>query len=152
MDLKRRVQLLRPVKPPRRRSTGRPVNPHVTHSPRPGRWVDDERCVCGAVYKAFRGGMSFVEAAHALRARAKAEKDDGGGYRSRGPVLWMMRANKLTQWYAQHAICGQVEEERTRRREAARCPWCTSLCPGCDPDNVKENVHVEGTEEADGAE
>ena len=81
----------------------------------PGPWVDDERCICGAhfgTYAAFNSRVTFAEAAAALRQlNQSAEAGDfwrgqeSGGFRSRGPVLHMMRVFKLERWYAAHESC-----------------------------------------------
>jgi len=81
----------------------------------PGPWVDDERCICGdhfATYAAFNSRVTFGEASQALRQlNQSAEAGDfwrgqeSGGFRSRGPVLHMMRVMKLERWYEKHATC-----------------------------------------------
>lgn len=84
----------------------------------PGDWVDEHECrVCGARYETFRGPESFHSAARLIRYRAKAEGDDGGGYRSRGPVLWVMRAAKLAAWFEAHYPCGCCWGITTGERE-----------------------------------
>jgi len=37
-------------------------------------------------------------------------KVNNGGYRSRGPVLWAMRVEKLQAWYLNHMFCGDMGE------------------------------------------
>lgn len=70
----------------------------------PGVWVDDDECgVCGERYADFRPGIQWDDAVAMLRASA----DQGGGYRSRGPVLWRMRVLKLSAWYGRHYVCGE---------------------------------------------
>jgi hypothetical protein len=99
------------------------VNPYVAPPLPPGEWVDDEKCICGASYHAHkvrtfkrrrvysrRRGVRysspfFASASDRLRRIAKAQGDKGGGFRSRGPVLWMMRVIKLADWYDQHHGC-----------------------------------------------
>lgn len=96
----------------KRRSTGAIVNPDFPKPRSPGYWVNDRRCVCGDTYKAFRGAVSFAEAVQMIRAKAKSEGDEGGGYRSSGPALWVMRTTKLDGWYRDHLWCGEkmIEE------------------------------------------
>ena len=90
----------------------------------PGPWVTDKRCECGdhlADYKDTHYGITFGEAANELRHRNQAAERQGslgfqstfddddppGGFRSRGPVLRMMRVMKLEAWYAEHGSCGR---------------------------------------------
>ena len=89
---------------------GSVVNPLVTAPRSPGSWVDEDRCDCGAAYADHRGSYGFHEAAQRLRAMAKAAGDEGGGFRSRGAVLWVLRTLKLESWYLEHWPCGQWAE------------------------------------------
>lgn len=92
----------------RRPWKGPTVNPLCREPSSPGPWVDSRRCaVCGALYDDYRGASDFGEQAQELRGAARSEGDPGGGYRSRGPVLWRMRCAKLTAWYLEHAGCGE---------------------------------------------
>jgi hypothetical protein len=92
-------------------------NPHISKPQPPGEWVDDESCVCGALYDEFRAfppskkkGQRFSRAANHVRTAAGGF-ESGGGYRSRRVVLWMMRVIKLAEWYESHVGCeGLVEE------------------------------------------
>lgn len=81
-----------------------PVNPKISLPVSPGEWVDDSSCECGATYHDFRAGITFAEAADRLRI-AFGGYEEGGGFRSRGPVLYMMRVMKLCLWYIAHADC-----------------------------------------------
>jgi len=45
--------------------------------------------------------MTFREAGVGLRAGNPA-----GVFFSRGPVLWILRTAKLSEWYATHRWCG----------------------------------------------
>jgi len=84
------------------------VNPLFAEPSPPGPWVSGERCLgCGEDYGDFRGPLDFAAAADVLRQAAKTAGDDGGGYRSRGPVLWVMRVFKLDAWFLQHMECGR---------------------------------------------
>lgn len=101
-----------------------PRNAYAPAPSSPGRWVDEERCTaCGAVYEEHRAWPSFSEAHQRIRARAQAQGDEGGGYRSRGPVLWELHLLKLESWYQSHAPCGAALHP---------CRGCDSLCPWCD--------------------
>jgi hypothetical protein len=86
----------------------------------PGPWVDARACTCGASYEDFRAWPSFHDGAQ----RVRQVNGEGGGYRSRGPVLWAMRVLKLEAWYLEHLLCGQ--EARPCRSCEELCPWCSS--------------------------
>ena len=81
------------------------VNPYIRKPRSPGPWVTDRECDCGCKYRDFRGPLCFQEAANWLRSRAHGDGDESGGFRSRGPVLWMMRVAKLGAWYDEHRYC-----------------------------------------------
>ena len=65
--------------------------------------VDSEMCaICGEYYAAVvlnAGGMQ--EASDRIRSLAGGYKK-GGGYRSRGPLLWAMHVMKMESWYERH--------------------------------------------------
>lgn len=129
---------------PRRRAypwKGSVVNPKAPEPAPPGPWVGSDRClVCGARYQAFRSG-SFEEAAHRLRAAAKADGDAGGGFRSRRAVLWWRRVIKLEAWYLEHYMCGADWDRKAgrpvpledRTLERRRLPELVELAAGDDP-------------------
>ena len=98
---------------PARRPTGAVVNPDMPAPDPPGPWVDESACyVCCESYVDYRAGFTFEDAADLLRQVAKGAGDQGGGYRSRGPVLWTLRTMKLTAWYLEHADCGREAPDR----------------------------------------
>ena len=69
--------------------------------------MDTRSCLCGAAYADHRSGASFDEACEAIRqAAGDRHEAGGGGFRSRGPVLWVMRCHKLMHWYLTHSQCG----------------------------------------------
>jgi hypothetical protein len=72
--------------------------------------VDETECACGALYRDFRAYPGWREAADRIRAAARADGDKGAGFRSRGPVLWVMRTIKLERWYMEHAFCREWTE------------------------------------------
>lgn len=45
-------------------------------------------------------GVDFVRAAN-----GGFDSENGGGYKSAGPVLWAMRVLKLDLWYTTHRAC-----------------------------------------------
>ena len=92
-----------------RHHKGMVVTPARDAPKSPGPWVDETRCyACGGEYKRFRGSKGFADAADDLRRAAKAAGDEGGGFRSRGAVLWWMRVNKLDEWYLKHWPCQMI--------------------------------------------
>lgn len=98
------------------------VNPTIARPLSCGGWVNETACQCGALYVDFRAYPSFADAADRLRKAAQAAGDDGGGYRSRRPVLWVMRCIKLDAWFQEHYACGghyPVEVEKPYEVTAA---------------------------------
>lgn len=89
-----------------------PVNALLRAPESPGSWVDEEACDgCGDVYRDHRdpGMPASSSARFALGADDVRHSNDpatGGGYRSRGPVLWALRVRKLTSRYEAHQYCG----------------------------------------------
>jgi hypothetical protein len=83
-----------------------PANPRAPEPDPPGPWVDADTCTaCAEDYTRWVAGITFDDGVQALRQAAKADGDLGGGYRSRGPVLWRMRILKLEAWYERHLEC-----------------------------------------------
>lgn len=94
------------------------MNPTIK-LPRPKvRWITiaehpkkgaEYRCnICGTWYHQHRCGgyvaCSFSDGAQLIRSRAQAEGLEGGGYRSRGPVLWAMRTLKHADFFDTHTL------------------------------------------------
>ena len=81
------------------------VNP-VLRLPGLPPWLDLERCEgCGDLYRDHRSGATFSDAHQRIRSAALRDGDEGGGYRSRGPVLWAMRVLKAESWMMRHLNC-----------------------------------------------
>lgn len=81
-----------------RRWRGQEVN-EEDHPRAPGPWIDEHSCaLCGEHYKRTSYGVDMG----AARARLRQRNPDGGGWASRGSLLWAMRAEKLDRWYADH--------------------------------------------------
>lgn len=99
--------------------SGVPVNEDLPAPRSPGPWVDPEQCeACGARYRDFRAGIDWSDGV----ALVRGHNGEGGGYRSRGPVLWAMRVLKLDAWYMEHWCCGEAwhaARSSTRSAEAA---------------------------------
>lgn len=70
-------------------------------------WLTEHECIaCEEQYKRWHPGvLSFADAVQELRAQAKASGDPGGGFRSRGPVLWRMHCAKMAAWILRHQGC-----------------------------------------------
>jgi|TARA_R110000824_G_C15230052_1_gene678453 hypothetical protein len=106
----------------------------------PGPWIEitelsksgnvkNAVCRCGdhfSEYKKFRSNTDYNTASQELRERnqeAEAQQgfalgggyldddDPAGGFRSRGPVLWMMHVQKMRQWYAEHDRCSLYDDD-----------------------------------------
>ena len=105
------------------------VNAAIDLPVSPGPWVDARRCDCGEDYKTFRAWPSFEDAAFRIRV-ANGGFGEGGGFRSRGPVLWMMRVMKLEAWYLAHQACAPE----------APCHGCGTWCPWCANPAAPHNV------------
>jgi hypothetical protein len=89
---------------------GASVNEDLSPSRPPGRWVDADECsVCGERYRDFRSGVSWEEGVQLVR---DSNPEKGGGFRSRGPVLYAMHVLKLDAWYRRHMECGEWKRER----------------------------------------
>lgn len=74
--------------------------------PRPNPYcepVDSEMCgICGEYYaEVVLNAGGIQEASDRIRSRAGGW-EKGGGYRSRGPLLWTMHILKLEAWYERH--------------------------------------------------
>lgn len=68
---------------------------------------DELRCmICGAWYGDHTAGefagARWEDGVAAVRHAAQADGDDGGGYRSKGPVLWAMRTLKTHDFNMVH--------------------------------------------------
>lgn len=113
----------------RRPRGGCSVNEAIPAPKSPGPWVDEERCVCGATYTDHRTWPDWMEATDMVR-RANGGWHAGGGYRTRGPVLWAMHVLKLTDWYEKHYFCGALtcEDEPS----PVLCTQCNPVCPWCE--------------------
>ena len=85
----------------------------------PGPWCDERECICGGQvddYQSYNSRVTFEEAANRLRQINKSAGLEGGGYRSRGPVLHMMSVIKLERFYEDHARC---DDDQSTPREWA---------------------------------
>lgn len=100
----------------RRGGGGGRVNARVPLPKPPGRWVDEEKNhVTGEKYEKFRSRCTFADGAEIIRRAAQREGLEGGGFRSRGPVLHGMRVCKLNQWYERAMGDGALWNERANR-------------------------------------
>lgn len=91
----------------RRRSTGATVNPQIPlpASPAP-KLITAEGCeICGETPREWSAGVDYGDGVALLRQAARREGDKGGGYRSRGPVLWAMHVVKIGRFYERHMAC-----------------------------------------------
>jgi len=87
----------------RRRRGGAQVNPTIPVPDPPCETLDAEMCtVCGEYVKEISLGANSVSAASQLIRQSAGGYSAGGGYRSRGPLLWAMHVNKLQRFYERH--------------------------------------------------
>lgn len=92
-----------------------PVNARM-EAPAPPAWAwwilevsDDSSCAwfcqgCGSSYAEFRSGLAWADGVACVR-RNNGGWENGGGFRSRGPVLWALRVLKLGLFFAHHSGC-----------------------------------------------
>jgi hypothetical protein len=87
----------------KRRRKGAVVNETIPRPKPPCKGLDEEKCeVCGEFVKEVKLGANDVQAASQLIRRSAGGWAAGGGYRSRGPLLWAMHVNKLERFYLRH--------------------------------------------------
>lgn len=81
-------------------------NAYIPAPTSPGWWVSDVECACGAKYRESRFGIRWQMGVDLVRAaNGGFDSENGGGYKSAGPVLWAMRVLKLDLWYYTHRAC-----------------------------------------------
>jgi hypothetical protein len=84
------------------------ANAEVLDPVPPGPWCNEKECICGGHiedYRSYNSRVTFDEAAARLRQTNRSAGIEGGGYRSRGPILHMMSVMKLERFYDDHAQC-----------------------------------------------
>jgi len=114
-ELARRNLYRRPLK-----WKGAIVNPDLSLPRAPFEGIDEERCsVCGEKSDDFRAGISWSDGADLIRQAARSQDVAGGGWRTRGPVLWAMHYLKVTAFYERHTFGG--------------CMWLWDLYEGQRP-------------------
>jgi hypothetical protein len=111
----------------RRRGLGVCVNADIPLPVAPGLWVNETRCLCGQVYQHFRAHPDWMECVQRIRG-ANGGWYKGGGFRSRGPVLHVMRCAKLEAWYQSHFGCAMLLCDA-----CCRAQYRYELCPICQP-------------------
>lgn len=93
----------------------------------PEDWVDEECCSrCGEEYRRFVPGITFADGV-ALVRQVNGGFESGGGWRSRGAVLWAMRVLKLDAWYMKHSCCLPEGEEELDPLPSP-CVGCANPC------------------------
>jgi hypothetical protein len=89
------------------RSRGKPVNAYIPFPKEPscyGDWEDDACGVCGQQYEDFRPGIDYSSGIELMLQHAKMENVQGGGYRSRGAVLYAMAVLKRREFFTRHEL------------------------------------------------
>ena len=85
----------------------RPVNPYIPFPREPkcyGMWEDDRCGVCGQSYEQFVSGVTLFDGQDLIREYARRENIVGGGYKSRGAVLYAMAVIKRNAFYQTHSL------------------------------------------------
>ena len=78
------------------------LNRKIKEPEAPGAWVDAEKChTCGETISEFKPGVKWEDGVQIVRQ----QNGEGGGFRSRGPVLWAMHVQRLQLWFERHAYC-----------------------------------------------
>jgi len=97
---------------------GKMVNPRIKRPKLPP-WLDLTSCEgCGSLYKNHRGEYSWSQACNRIRRAAEREGDTGGGFRSRGPVLWSLHVLKVESWMMNHIYCDpSISDEEEQELE-----------------------------------
>ena len=87
----------------KRRRGGTVVNELLPVPDPPCNGLNEEMCmVCGEYVREVKLGANDVQAASQLIRSSAGGFESGGGYRSRGPLLWAMHVLKLTRFYERH--------------------------------------------------
>lgn len=89
------------------RARGYPVNAYIKMPDAPscyGNWEDDRCGVCGQSYESFNAGIDWNDGVESMLQAAKKERVGGGGYRSRGAVLYAMAVLKRQAFYFRHSM------------------------------------------------
>ena len=99
------------------RSRGRPVNAYIPFPRDPpcyGNWEEDACGVCGQQYENYNGGINYDDGIQLMLEYARKENVQGGGYRSRGAVLYAMAVLKRQSFFMRHELgcCMPVGEMR----------------------------------------
>ena len=93
-----------------RSATGIPVNARMDLPWRDFWWVGENEfseiacTICGSTLKEERLGVTWRDG----EDRVRGINPKGGGYRSRGPVLWAMRVIKFERFGEEHMLCEQT--------------------------------------------
>jgi hypothetical protein len=83
------------------------VNPELSLGQPPFEGINEERCkVCGEKIEDWRAGITWDDGAQLIRQASKNQDVKGGGWRTRGPVLWAMHFLKVTAWWERHSFGG----------------------------------------------
>ena len=95
---------LRAYEAQQRARGGSIVNPTINEPSQICEPLDGEMCgVCGEFYhEVTLLGKSGIDRASRRIRRAAGGWNKGGGYRTRGPLLWAMHVEKMEMWYERH--------------------------------------------------
>ena len=125
-------------------------NPQLRIGPPPFDGIDETRCrVCGERIEQWRAGITWEDGTQAIRDAAENQGIEGGGYRTRGPVLYAMHYLKLKAWWDRHSFggCRQLWDEWNERVPFPKpVVWgCFYGRPSdCAPFELIEALHTAG--------
>ena len=112
------------------------VNVGIPFPESPGPWVNEFVCICEehpGEYQDFNSGVTFAEATAELRDWNRDNENTSGGWRSRGPVLYMMSVIKMRRWYEAHAGCWvEIARDPEDWSDMARALYQESQFPGTE--------------------
>ena len=89
------------------RRRGRPVNAYIKDPESPSCFYSLDEGTCGICLQTiddYTSDVTWDDGIQLMLQAARKEKIDGGGYRSRGAILYAMAVLKKTQFYMRHDI------------------------------------------------
>ena len=116
-----------------RAAQGVPVNARMDLPWKQYPWIHEDEfsqiaCrICGTTLREERFGVSWKDGEERIRALNR----QGGGYRSRGPVLWAMHVIKFERFADQHMVC-EVTFPDPATRPPEDIAWLCIWGDACD--------------------
>jgi len=98
------------LRPPPGKWGKRSPNPQLKIGRPPFDGINETRCrVCGERIDQWRAHITWEDGTRLIRQAAENQGIDGGGYRTRGPVLYAMHVLKQQAWWNRHATGGCLD-------------------------------------------